>query len=157
MAVPVDSLWLALRLALVLHSRTELYKRATINLSQSESSDFSKTAFKYFICCGTLLQNIFQEHGTFWIYYIGFSSRYISILISTFIVITSARLASLARRQAAQAAFRALVRRNGASTQPTLPLPGQVRQPTLPPTLSRLARRRNLLSPPTLHPPGQAP
>ena len=29
---------------------------------------------------------------------------------------TSARLASLARRQAAQAAFRALVRRNGAST-----------------------------------------
>ena len=80
-AVPVDSLWLALRLALVLHSRTELYKRATTNLSQSESPDFSKTAFKYFICCGTLLQNIFQEHGTFWIYYIGFSSRYISILI----------------------------------------------------------------------------
>ena len=69
---------------------------------------------------------------------------------------TSARLASLARRQAAQAAFRALVRKNGASTQPTLPLPGHAPQPTLPPILSRRAMRPNLVSA-TLHPSVQAP
>ena len=73
----------------------------------------------------------------------------ISVFCSCFLMLTSAKLASLAGRQAARAAFLALVRSNGASTySPShTGLMGQAPQPTLPLTLSPRVK---------LSPPGQA-